>query len=645
MQSRGRGVRVNTAPHAAAAKAPGKRPPLPSLPSPGLSSPASGGNTSETSIATASTLPTVEVHVPIAAATPVIPSSLKVSLVDTAAVHPTALQSGTETGLDASGKALDASAAARQRRQQFKGVQKTSDGWKASIFAKGTLIDLGLYDTPEAAARGYDKAVLKYKKSRTELNFADSQLSDSEHGEECEVCENGGELLCCDSCSMVFHLGCLEPALPKIPIGHWYCPLCTLLKGRAVRQNCPFCGATDISDPAEMRGHFQRKCRAMRASGKTPPHQIPREMLPPPVATASVRVAPPPPKETFQEGADAETMAEAERILDRILVPTPAASPSKPSVPKGGAAPAKRGREDVAGGVEGDVRSSKRARFPSTPMGDVGFMPPAQSPGAKMRVVPAAPLVDMPDPIPQWFIEAAKALKPSHTAKKAPDAPYFHGSGPWNTDMDVDPSSTAILQQFVREYVAILPPNDGITENPAPPVPTKTLAHPFGESLMLVVFSLMFKLQIAGNIPAKPISGGPHARCAGCANVIFVDTKLKATENLLLRSCTRKTPEFINLYSCTCSTCNRSFHLDCTPERFLIGPLNGWNCVKCCKSAPTSCRSSIDIGMTLVSKLLRQTYKQLVAYAFDKRQVSSLVADWASLQSAPSDALLLCFGA
>jgi hypothetical protein len=106
--------------------------------------------------------------------------------------------------------------------------------WKAQLLSRGSVTELGLFETEEAAARefepafvqhecmtsgglagGYDRAVLRVNAKRVEqlpLNFADShvsstpilrfelceledvlQLSESEHGEECEVCDEGGE--------------------------------------------------------------------------------------------------------------------------------------------------------------------------------------------------------------------------------------------------------------------------------------------------------------------------------------------------------------------------------------------------------------------------------------------------------------------
>lgn len=47
-----------------------------------------------------------------------------------------------------------------------------------------------------------------------------------DHNEECEVCEKGGDLLCCDSCTLVFHLKCIRPKIMTIPKGKWSCAHC-----------------------------------------------------------------------------------------------------------------------------------------------------------------------------------------------------------------------------------------------------------------------------------------------------------------------------------------------------------------------------------------------------------------------------------
>jgi len=51
-----------------------------------------------------------------------------------------------------------------------------------------------------------------------------------EHNEACEVCETGGDLLCCDTCTLVFHIACVRPKLTALPTGNWSCAHCIVDK-------------------------------------------------------------------------------------------------------------------------------------------------------------------------------------------------------------------------------------------------------------------------------------------------------------------------------------------------------------------------------------------------------------------------------
>ncbi|XP_050498669.1 chromodomain-helicase-DNA-binding protein Mi-2 homolog isoform X1 [Diabrotica virgifera virgifera] len=57
-------------------------------------------------------------------------------------------------------------------------------------------------------------------------NEGPAEQDDDEHQEFCRVCKDGGELLCCDSCTSAYHTHCLNPPLPEIPDGDWKCPRC-----------------------------------------------------------------------------------------------------------------------------------------------------------------------------------------------------------------------------------------------------------------------------------------------------------------------------------------------------------------------------------------------------------------------------------
>ena len=48
----------------------------------------------------------------------------------------------------------------------------------------------------------------------------------TEHQDYCEVCQQGGEIILCDTCPRAYHLVCLDPELEEAPEGKWSCPHC-----------------------------------------------------------------------------------------------------------------------------------------------------------------------------------------------------------------------------------------------------------------------------------------------------------------------------------------------------------------------------------------------------------------------------------
>ncbi|XP_070785497.1 transcription intermediary factor 1-alpha [Enoplosus armatus] len=54
----------------------------------------------------------------------------------------------------------------------------------------------------------------------------------------CAVCQNGGELLCCDKCPKVFHLACHIPTLNESPSGEWFCSFCRDVVSPEMEYDC-----------------------------------------------------------------------------------------------------------------------------------------------------------------------------------------------------------------------------------------------------------------------------------------------------------------------------------------------------------------------------------------------------------------------
>lgn len=49
---------------------------------------------------------------------------------------------------------------------------------------------------------------------------------ETDHQDYCEICQQGGEIILCDTCPRAYHLVCLDPELDEPPEGKWSCPHC-----------------------------------------------------------------------------------------------------------------------------------------------------------------------------------------------------------------------------------------------------------------------------------------------------------------------------------------------------------------------------------------------------------------------------------
>uniref|UniRef100_A0A672MIV1 E3 ubiquitin-protein ligase TRIM33 n=1 Tax=Sinocyclocheilus grahami TaxID=75366 RepID=A0A672MIV1_SINGR len=80
----------------------------------------------------------------------------------------------------------------------------------------------------------------------------------------CGVCQNGGELLCCDRCPKVFHMTCHIPTLKSSPSGDWMCTFCRSLTNPEMEYNCDDDPPSkkDMSEMA-MSPEDQRRCERL----------------------------------------------------------------------------------------------------------------------------------------------------------------------------------------------------------------------------------------------------------------------------------------------------------------------------------------------------------------------------------------------
>ncbi|XP_027824655.1 transcription intermediary factor 1-alpha isoform X3 [Ovis aries] len=73
---------------------------------------------------------------------------------------------------------------------------------------------------------------------KSPLHVGETRKEDDPNEDWCAVCQNGGELLCCEKCPKVFHLSCHVPTLANFPSGEWICTFCRDLSKPEVEYDC-----------------------------------------------------------------------------------------------------------------------------------------------------------------------------------------------------------------------------------------------------------------------------------------------------------------------------------------------------------------------------------------------------------------------
>jgi len=80
-------------------------------------------------------------------------------------------------------------------------------------------------EKPKASNKPRKMRVLKQDESAS-LSSMDSEEFREQHNDLCEVCNDAGELICCSTCNLVFHLHCIRPPTTRFPPDKWCCAYC-----------------------------------------------------------------------------------------------------------------------------------------------------------------------------------------------------------------------------------------------------------------------------------------------------------------------------------------------------------------------------------------------------------------------------------
>ncbi|KAJ8268356.1 hypothetical protein COCON_G00135280 [Conger conger] len=93
-----------------------------------------------------------------------------------------------------------------------------------SDFDDGSMNSFSVSDGSNSRSSRSKKTTKTAKKKKKVDEDADGYETD--HQDYCEVCQQGGEIILCDTCPRAYHMVCLDPDMEKAPEGTWSCPHC-----------------------------------------------------------------------------------------------------------------------------------------------------------------------------------------------------------------------------------------------------------------------------------------------------------------------------------------------------------------------------------------------------------------------------------
>uniref|UniRef100_A0A8C1JA76 Chromodomain helicase DNA binding protein 4b n=1 Tax=Cyprinus carpio TaxID=7962 RepID=A0A8C1JA76_CYPCA len=103
-----------------------------------------------------------------------------------------------------------------------------------------------------------------YKPSFSFVVDEDADGYETDHQDYCEVCQQGGEIILCDTCPRAYHMVCLDPDMERAPEGTWSCPHCESSEGEEENDD----GRRDDGEVEEEDDHHIEFCRVCKDGGE-----------------------------------------------------------------------------------------------------------------------------------------------------------------------------------------------------------------------------------------------------------------------------------------------------------------------------------------------------------------------------------------
>ncbi|XP_072226617.1 chromodomain-helicase-DNA-binding protein 4a isoform X3 [Leuresthes tenuis] len=138
-----------------------------------------------------------------------------------------------------------------------------------SDFENGSINSVSISEGSNSrSSRSKKKASKNKPKKKKEAEDGDGYETD--HQDYCEVCQQGGEIILCDTCPRAYHMVCLDPDMEKAPEGTWSCPHCEKEGIQWEAREEASEGEEDNGETGEMEedDHHMEFCRVCKDGGE-----------------------------------------------------------------------------------------------------------------------------------------------------------------------------------------------------------------------------------------------------------------------------------------------------------------------------------------------------------------------------------------
>ncbi|XP_060948241.1 chromodomain-helicase-DNA-binding protein 4-like isoform X1 [Limanda limanda] len=95
-----------------------------------------------------------------------------------------------------------------------------------SDFEDGSMNSVSVSEGSNSRSSRTKKKQSSKSKPKKKKEAEEGDGYETDHQDYCEVCQQGGEIILCDTCPRAYHMVCLDPDMEKAPEGTWSCPHC-----------------------------------------------------------------------------------------------------------------------------------------------------------------------------------------------------------------------------------------------------------------------------------------------------------------------------------------------------------------------------------------------------------------------------------